>query len=69
MSQPLSQPTYLDESIARMVDADNRRRDPATQWQADGYTPEQIGQLQRIQETVQALERGFVCLNQTYASM
>lgn len=62
-------PTYLDESVAKMVDADNRRRDPATAWQADGYTPEQLEQFQRLQAVTEALEDGFVAINQTYVSL
>lgn len=62
-------PTYLDESVAKMVDADIRRRDPATAWQADGYTPEQLEQFQRLQAITEALEVGFGAINQTYVSL
>lgn len=62
-------PTYLDESVAKMVDADNRRRDPATQWQAEGYTPEQLEQFQRLQTVTEALTAGFAVINQTYVSL
>ena len=62
-------PTYFDESVERMSDADNRRRDLATAWQADGYTPEQLEQFQRLQTVTEALEAGFASVHQTYVSM
>lgn len=62
-------PTYLDESVERMSDADNRRRDPATAWQADGYTPEELVKFQKLQTVTEALEAGFAVINQTYVSL
>lgn len=62
-------PTYLDESVERMSDADNRRRDPATAWQADGYTPEELVKFQKLQTVTEALEAGFASINQTYVSL
>jgi hypothetical protein len=62
-------PTYLDESVERMSDADNRRRDPATAWQADGYTPEELVKFQKLQTVTEALSAGFAAINQTYVSL
>jgi len=62
-------PTYLDESVERMSDADNRRRDPATTWQADGYTPEELVKFQKLQTVTEALSAGFAAINQTYVSL
>lgn len=33
---------YLDHSVEQMSDADERRRNPAAQWQADVYSPGDI---------------------------
>ncbi len=64
----MSKPTYLQESVERLCDADRRASDMFTQWRGEALTPEEIILFQRIEATRQALEQGFNRLNETYAS-
>mgnify|MGYP000851155723 FL=1 len=64
----MSKPTYLQESVDRLCDADRRASDHFLQWRGEALTPEEIILFQRIEATSQALEQGLARLNETYAS-
>lgn len=64
----MSKPTYLQESVDRLCDADRRASDHFLQWRGEALTPEEIILFQRIEATSQALEQGFNRMGETYAS-